>query len=121
MITSITYPSQNVLSGTGTCTTTVEVRFTVPQDIGSTQAIVLASGGHIATQGNWGADNVAASLSGSPYHMALDTLDGSSTGSQDRALQTSAIYELPTQVPEPATMVLLLTGAVGVIIRRRRD
>ncbi len=95
-ITGVTYLSQNVLSGTGTCTTTVQVSFSVPHNIGADTYVVLAWGGHIASEHDWGAGNGASSVNGSPYHMSLDTLDGSSTGSQDRSLSASAIYFLPT-------------------------
>ncbi len=94
-ITGISYVSQNVVSGQGTCTTTVQVSFTVPHTIGGSKSIVLAWGGHIASEREWGAGNGASSVSGSPYHMSLDTLDGASTGSQDRALAASAIYYTP--------------------------
>lgn len=95
-ITAVTYPSQNVLSGTGACATSVKVTFTVASTVGSTRSIVLAWGGHIASTVDWGVGTGAATISGSPYHMSLDTLDGASTGSQDRALQTSAVYFTPT-------------------------
>ena len=38
---------------------------------------VLAWGGHISTRTDWGADNSAVSISGSPYHTRLGGLDGS--------------------------------------------
>jgi len=41
------------------------------------QDLVLAWGGHIATRGDWGANNAAVSISGSPYHTRLLDLDGS--------------------------------------------
>lgn len=94
-ITGVTYLSQNVLSGTGTCTTTVQVSFTVPHNIGKESYVVLAWGGHIASERDWGSGNAASSISGSPYHMSLDSIDGQG-GSQDLSLQTSAIYFLPT-------------------------
>lgn len=51
---------------------------------------VLAWGGHIAWVGDWGVGNSASSISGSPYHMRNDNLDGSG-GNQDRALQAAAV------------------------------
>src|SRR5206468_2160229 len=90
------YPSQNVVAGQGQCSTTIRLSFSVPSAIGANSAIVLAWGGHIASQGDWGTGNSASAISGSPYHMALDLLDGSSTGSQDRALSTSAIFFTPS-------------------------
>lgn len=47
---------------------------------------ILAVGGHIATRADWGADNSAVSISGSPYHMRLIDLNGSG-GNQDRSLK----------------------------------
>ena len=93
-ITGATITSDNVLSGTGQCSTTVKVVFTVGGT--GTANIVLAWGGHIASQVNWGFGDGASAVSGSPYHMALSSLDGASTGSQDRALATSAIFFTPS-------------------------
>lgn len=51
---------------------------------------VLAWGGHIATRGDWGSTNSAVSISGSPYHMRNEGLDGSG-GNQDRSLSAQAV------------------------------
>ena len=51
---------------------------------------VLAWGGHIAWIGDWGAGKSASTISGSPYHMRLISLDGAG-GSQDRALDNTAV------------------------------
>lgn len=51
---------------------------------------VLAWGGHIAWIGDWGVGNSASAISGSPYHMRNDNLDGGG-GNQDRALQAAAV------------------------------
>jgi len=90
---SFTYTAQNVATGTGKCMTSVELSF---NSAGST--VVIAWGGHIASQANWGKGNSAVFINGSPYHMSLDLLDGASTGAQDRALAvlTSAIFFLPS-------------------------
>lgn len=50
---------------------------------------VLAWGGHISTRVNWGTNNSAIAISGSPYHMRLIDLDGSG-GNQDRSLSSAA-------------------------------
>ena len=52
---------------------------------------VLAWGGHIATRVDWGAANSAINISGSPYHMRLEALNGSG-GNQDRSLSASAVF-----------------------------
>lgn len=51
---------------------------------------VLAWGGHIATRQDWGMDHSAVSISGSPFHMRLLSLDGSG-GNQDRSLSNEAV------------------------------
>jgi hypothetical protein len=50
---------------------------------------VLAWGGHISTRVNWGTDNSAIAISGSPYHMRLLDLNGAG-GNQDRSLSSAA-------------------------------
>ncbi|MDA8379734.1 MAG: hypothetical protein M0020_02725 [Actinomycetota bacterium] len=95
-IDGVTYPSQNVASGANNCYSDVNVTFTVPENIATSDAIVFAWGSHIASEQDWGIGNAAATISGSSFHMALDTLDGSSVGSEDAQLATSAIYFTPS-------------------------
>jgi len=51
---------------------------------------VLVWGGHISTRNDWGPNDAAVSISGSPYHMRLIDLDGSG-GNQDRSLSTESV------------------------------
>ena len=51
---------------------------------------VLAWSGHIANRSDWGPDNAAVSIPGSPYHTSLVDLDGKG-GSQDLSLSTEAV------------------------------
>ena len=51
---------------------------------------VLAWGAHIAERKDWGSNNSASAITGSPFHMRLLGLDGSG-GSQDRGLAGSAV------------------------------
>jgi uncharacterized repeat protein (TIGR01451 family) len=51
---------------------------------------VLAWGGHIATRLDWGQNLSAVSISGSPFHMRLVSLNGSG-GNQDRSLSNDAV------------------------------
>ena len=60
---------------------------------------VLAWSGHISTRADWGFDNSAVAISGSPYHMRLLDLDGQG-GNQDRSLSTDAVVF-------PATITIL--------------
>jgi uncharacterized repeat protein (TIGR01451 family) len=57
--------------------------------------VVIAWGGHIASQIDWGAGNSASAISGSPYHMRLLTLDDTQLGNQDRSLKASGILPIP--------------------------
>jgi uncharacterized repeat protein (TIGR01451 family) len=50
--------------------------------------VLLAWGGHVASQIDWGAGNSAGAISGSPYHMRLLTLDDVGLGNQDRSMKT---------------------------------
>lgn len=73
---------------------TIAIHFTT-----NDPAPVMAWGGHIATQFDWGAGNSAGAIPGSPYHAHLEgfcvgTLNpGECTdgGSQDRSLQAGAV------------------------------
>ncbi len=105
-LAAASYVSQNVVSGTGQCTTTVSIPFH-SSALAANQSLVIAWGGHIASELEWGRGNSATAISGSPYHMALDSLDGASTGSQDRALSTSAIFFTP------GITTAIKTGASG--------
>jgi uncharacterized repeat protein (TIGR01451 family) len=51
---------------------------------------VLAWGGHIASRADWGNNNSAVGITGSPYHTRLVALNGSG-GNQDRSLKEDAV------------------------------
>ena len=84
----ITAVSPYAVSGTyaGDSTTFLTITFT-----STVSNPVLAWGGHIATRVDWGAANSAINISGSPYHMRLEALNGSG-GNQDRSLSASAVF-----------------------------
>lgn len=88
----ITGLSPYTMSGsyTGTSSTSITISFTP-----SVSDPVLAWGGHIGSQVDWGVGNSAVGISGSPYHMRLINLgltgEGGSGGNQDRALSAAAI------------------------------
>ena len=52
---------------------------------------VMAWGGHIGTRLDWGLANSAINISGSPYHMRLEDINGGG-GNQDRSLSASAVF-----------------------------
>ena len=79
---------------------------------------VLAWGGHIATRQDWGVNNSAVAISGSPYHTRLIDLDGSG-GNQDRSLSADAVI-----FPGSVTIIKHATterdGTFGFTARARR-
>ncbi len=107
--TSIDSTSPYTVSGTyaGDSSTRITIFFTV----GSTANPVLAWGGHIATQIDWGTGNSAVNISGSPYHMRLIELDGAG-GNQDRSLSAAAVVGLGASTHRSGTGTL----AIGALI-----
>ena len=82
-VSAYSYPNGTGFSGD--MTARITITFTASQS-----NPVLAWGGHISTRADWGADNSAVAISGSPYHTALMNLDGSG-GNQDRSLSADAV------------------------------
>ena len=86
-------PSPYVLTGDYTVSshTSTTLYFTA-----TTETVVIAWGGHIATRLDWGSDGSAVTISGSPYHMRLHDFRCSdsqscSSGNMDRSLDSSAV------------------------------
>jgi hypothetical protein len=103
-VTSMEYGPEEE-SGTGQCSRSLTIEFFVGGSA-STNTVVLAWSGHIARGAGfngWGAGDGAGSVSGSPYHMSLEKLDGHSQGSQDRALTAAAV------IPESTITVIKKT------------
>jgi uncharacterized repeat protein (TIGR01451 family) len=84
---TITGASAYVRAGSfaGNSQTSITITFTA-----ANATPVLAWSGHISTRADWGFDNSAVAISGSPYHMRLLDLDGQG-GNQDRSLSTDAV------------------------------
>ncbi len=109
---TLTYGTE--AEGKGSCSEFLSVKFTSPA-IDSSHAIVIAWGAHIASEGDWGSENSASAISGSPYHMAIDSLDGTG-GSEDHQLATSAIVFTPsitTDLIENSTGESVTGGSVA--------
>src|SRR5690348_10172203 len=107
-VSTNTYPTQNTVAGSGQCSTSVKLPF----HVGSDTSVVLAWGGHIASQHDWGAGNSATSINGSPYHMALDNLDTATIGSEDRALSTTSIFFPTTTTTSLSASSISVGGTV---------
>jgi hypothetical protein len=90
---SFSYVNQNVVHGSG-CDTTVQVDFTLSAATGSND-IVLAWGGHLASQADWGAGNSSGYITGSSFHMVLVSIDGVGIGGQDLSLNGNAVFFAP--------------------------
>ncbi|MBI5019088.1 hypothetical protein HZB58_02350, partial [Candidatus Gottesmanbacteria bacterium] len=53
--------------------------------------VLITWGEHVSKQSDWGTGNSAVNISGSPYHVSLETVDGASAGSRDNQMQAGAI------------------------------
>jgi uncharacterized repeat protein (TIGR01451 family) len=82
-VSAYSYPKGSGFSGNKSARITIT--FTASQ-----ANPVLAWGGHISTRSDWGLDNSAVGIPGSPYHMRLIDLDGAG-GNQDRSLSEAAV------------------------------
>src|SRR5438094_1164125 len=84
----ITAVSAYTLTGTysGDSSTSITVTFAA-----TTTTPVLAWGGHIASQQDWGAGNSAVNITGSPYHMRVLAFSDGNVGNEDRSLSANAV------------------------------
>ena len=58
-------------------------------------SVALWFGAHVSAQANWGLGQGAGSISGSPYHVALDAVDSASVGQRDNQMQANVISQIP--------------------------
>ena len=92
----------------GTVSVAMEIVFTKANNANN---VVLAWGGHIASLLDWGQGNSASAISGSPYHMYVETVvktnDGSMicNGNMDCQLSSDAVTPAPTcSITGPSTL-----------------
>jgi carbonic anhydrase/acetyltransferase-like protein (isoleucine patch superfamily) len=88
-IGKIEYVQQGNVSATN-AVTRLRIPFTVSGSNGPSNTVVIAWGGHIASARDWGKNNSASSINGSPYHTRVISLNGSSVGGQDRSVQAAS-------------------------------
>lgn len=97
-ITGVTTPvHSNPNAGTGDDYATITVSYTTATSTNA-QNVQLLFGGHLAASGGdrgWGAGLGASNISGGPYHIKWDLIDGTSAGGKDNQIQAGAILALP--------------------------
>ncbi|HKY77399.1 MAG TPA: LPXTG cell wall anchor domain-containing protein [Acidimicrobiia bacterium] len=79
----------------GNSTADIVITFTTT---GASSAVLFAWGGHLAASSYWiegTAPDGAGQISGAPWHMRTQQLDGSGNKNQDRSIQPSAIIPPP--------------------------
>ncbi|TBR19725.1 MAG: hypothetical protein EPO57_02855, partial [Chitinophagaceae bacterium] len=119
-ILSMAYVSQGDLTAAQSIAT---IRVTFLPNLNST-TVILAWGGHIGSRHDWGYDALgvprsAGGISGSPYHMRLESWGLNNTGVQDgtlpnlgntdRSLSAAAVF-----VPPPTCDDVTITGPTPV-------
>jgi uncharacterized protein DUF5979/prealbumin domain-containing protein len=103
-LNSATTPTIVSGSYSGDSETAITVNFTVASsgamcpttgaDRG-TCGVALWFGAHVSAQANWGLGMGAGSISGSPYHVALDAVDNASVGQRDNQMQADVVTFFP--------------------------
>jgi hypothetical protein len=89
-VNPITYVVEQSPTSTS-AVTRIRIEFTAKGTLsGPNNTVVIAWGGHIADAKDWGEGNSASSISGSPYHTRVISLNGKSVGSQDRSVQAAS-------------------------------
>jgi len=79
-------------SQAGDSSKTLTITFTADQE-----TVVIAYGAHISTRVDWGIDNSAINISGSPYHNFIVDFPGSNQGNRDLQVSADAVI-FPAQV-----------------------
>ncbi|HEY4516434.1 MAG TPA: hypothetical protein VJG64_00645 [Candidatus Paceibacterota bacterium] len=79
--------------------------------------VALWFGAHVSAQEDWGVGQSAVNISGAPYHVALDAIDGDAVGQRDNQMlaatvvQNSSITIIKNAVPEgPQDFSFTTTG-----------
>lgn len=89
-ITNMSYVFEEAQDATtGSTQTRLSITFST-----TNSQVLLAWGGHIAAEYDWGAGRGATGVNGSPYHTRLISLDGKG-GNQDRSLKADAVVIPP--------------------------
>ena len=98
-ITSVGAPT--IVSGSyaGDSETTILVSFDVPSNCAdkdttaNTCSVLITFGAHVSSQIDWGISNSAVNINGSPYHVAIDKLDGAAVGQRDNQMQSATVLQ----------------------------
>lgn len=90
---------------------TINVTFTLSAATGGNA--VLAWGGHIARNQDWGVGESASSISGSPYHMRLKMWTAGNVGNQDRSLSTGAVFTVASNTSTQPYFVTTFSVALS--------
>src|SRR5690606_30815798 len=77
-----------------------------------TSTVVLAWGAHVASQIDWGPGDAAGSVSGSPFHVRLETFDGASAGNRERSMQAAAVAPAASLTTAVSAGSVTLGGSV---------
>lgn len=99
-ISNVSTPT--IVSGTyaGDSETVTTITFTTGPSNGSmcdtkqgitSCGVAIWFGAHVSAQADWGAGNSAVNISGSPYHVALEAIDGGSVGQRDNQMQSATV------------------------------
>ena len=67
----------------------------------TSSSAVLAWGGHIASQLDWGLGNSASAINGSPYHMYVEGWSLTNAGQQDRLSREARSMSLRRMLASP--------------------
>jgi hypothetical protein len=93
----ITTPTLASGDYTGDSLTVITVRFTVNTDLpdGGGHGVVIYFGAHVANSLNWivyDGTTGAGTISGNPYHVKLDQIDGAAAGNRDNQMKATGTF-----------------------------
>jgi len=111
-ITSVGAPTLFSGSYAADSETTILLTFDVPTTCADKSKgvcpVLITWGAHVSTQADWGTGNSAVNISGSPYHVAIDAMDGAAVGQRDNQMQAGAVI-----VPQGAISGVKFNDANG--------
>lgn len=116
-------PYVNSGSMTGDSSASITITF-----VASGPDVVIAWGGHLAKESDWGTGLGAGSISGGPFHQNLVSLNGSSTGSKDNQIQPGVIpsaialfkFGVAESKANPALLITVFAALLASLVLFRR-